>query len=126
VTLLVALLPCSPDPDAPPTVRFDLDACTDCGMLVSDPAYAAALVTKEGQTYLFDDPGCLFHYVVTQAPHVATMWFHDAADDRWLREAEVAFQTGTRSPMGSGLRAVPAGTPGALSLGAASALAVSR
>lgn len=126
MTLLVAFLACSADPDAPPTVHYDLDACTDCGMLVSDPAYAAALVTKEGTTFVFDDPGCLFHYVVTQAPHVATMWFYDGAAQRWLRDGEVAFQTGRRSPMGSGLLAVPAGTPGALTVGAASALAVSR
>ncbi len=119
------LLACTRDPSAPPTVNYDLDACTDCGMLVSDPAYAAALVTKDGKTLVFDDPGCLFHYMVTQAPAVSAMWFHDAADDRWLREDAVAFDPTGHSPMGSGLRPVLAGTPGALTVGEASSKAVS-
>ena len=119
MTLLLVLLGCSRDPDAPPEVHYDLDACADCGMLVSDPAYASALVTKEGKTLVFDDPGCLFHHLVTQAPSVGTMWFHDAAGGRWLKTGEVAFAPGAHSPMGSGLLPVPAGTHGGLGVGEA-------
>lgn len=117
---LLFLLACSTDPDAPPSVRYDLDACTECGMLVSDPAYAAALVTQDGRTLPFDDPGCLFHHVMDEAPSVRAMWFHHGAGDRWLRQTEAAFTPGTTSPMGSGLLPVPAGTPGAIGVGEAS------
>ena len=85
----------------------------------------AALVTKDDITLAFDDPGCLFHYMVQKAPAVRAMWFHDGAQDRWLREHDVAFAPGANSPMGSGLRPVPVGTPGALTVGEASTRALS-
>ncbi|GDX79070.1 hypothetical protein LBMAG42_08810 [Deltaproteobacteria bacterium] len=124
MTLLLALA-CASDPNAPPVVHYDLDACADCGMLVSDPAYASAIVTKDGKTLAFDDPGCLFHYMVTKLPDVRGMWFHDGAADHWLRESEVGFVPGSTSPMGSGLKPAPVATPGALSVGEASSQVLS-
>lgn len=125
MTLLFSLLisACASDPNAPPELRYDLDACAECSMLVSEPAYSAALVTEDGQTLPFDDAGCLFRYVLKTSPKVRGMWFFDAAGDRWLRQSEVAFTTGHASPMGSGLKAVPVGTPGAIGVGEASGLA---
>ncbi len=122
---ILIFLACAKDPNAPPEIAYDLAACADCGMLVSDPTYASALVTKDDITLAFDDPGCLFHYMVQKAPAVRAMWFHDGAQDRWLREHDVAFAPGANSPMGSGLRPVPVGTPGALTVGEASTRALS-
>ncbi len=119
--LSVLLVGCKPNLDAPPSLVWDQEVCTECGMLVGDPAYAAALVTKDGGTLPFDDPGCLFKYVLEKKPALHAMWFHDGAHDRWLREQEVAFTAGHVSPMGSGLMPVPAGTPTALTVGEASA-----
>ena len=124
MTFFLLALACARDPLAPPDVKWDVDACTDCGMLVSDPGYAAAIVQKDGTMLPFDDAGCLFRYVVAHKPEIAAMWFHDGTNDRWLRESEVAFTTSSRSPMGSGLRPVPAGTPGAIGVGEASSRAV--
>ena len=115
---LLLFFACASDPDAPPEVAFDHVSCDECGMLVSEPQHAAALITTEGKTLTFDDPGCLFRYVVKNGPHVARLWFHDAST--WLRESETAFLPGGTTPMGSGLVTVPAGTPGALTVGEAS------
>lgn len=115
---------CKSDPNAPPKIAWDHVACDHCGMLVGDPAHAAALVTREGETKVFDDPGCLFRYVVERKPSVAAMWFSDG--ETWYRESQVAFATGYTTPMGSGLHAVPVGTPNALSVGEASARALAR
>ena len=87
-------------------------------MLVSEPPHAAALVTQEGKTLTFDDPGCLFRYVVKASPRVSRMWFHD--ETAWRRESETAFVPGGTTPMGSGLITVLAGTPGAITVGEAS------
>ena len=42
--MILALLACS-DPDAPPSIAWDHAACDQCGMLVGEPASAAAIVT---------------------------------------------------------------------------------
>ncbi len=117
---------CAPNLDAPPDIAWDHAVCTECGMLVSDPAYASALIEREGKMLAFDDPGCLFKYILENHPNLHAMWFHDGSQDRWVREQEVAFTTGHVSPMGSGLMPVLAGTPGAIGVGAASALAFSK
>lgn len=123
--MLLFALACERDPNAPPVVNYDLDACVDCGMLVSDPAYSSAIVTKDGKTLPFDDPACLFHYMVAKGPEVRGLWFHDGAADQWLRENEVGFVPGPNSPMGSGLKPAPVGTPGAVSVGEASSRVLS-
>jgi hypothetical protein len=92
-------------------------------MLVGDPQTASVLVEKGGKERFFDDPGCLFKYVVDKAPAVERMWFHNG--DRWYRESEVAFEPGHATPMDYGWWAVPLGTPGSISLGEASSRVVS-
>lgn len=122
--LALMLAACTTDPNAPPKIAFDRQACAHCGMLVSEPRHAAAIVTREGRTLAFDDPGCLFDHVVKEAPSVSAMWFHDSQGDGWFRETQVAFLVDGQTPMGSGLLAVPAGTAGAVSVGEASTRAV--
>jgi hypothetical protein len=122
--MLLLLLACAADPDAPPEIAYDVAACDECGMLVGDPTHAAALVDGEGHTRVFDDPGCLFRYVAEQHPTVTRMWFSDGT--RWYREGEVGFVVGGDTPMASGLHAVPAETPGALGVGEASNRAMAK
>lgn len=117
MTLLLALA-CSTDPNAPPDVAFDRAACEHCGMLVSEPRHAAALRIRGGPEHVFDDPGCLFQFVAEHHPSIAQMWFH--TETEWVREDAVAFSVGAKTPMGSGLIAVPPGTPQAVDVGEAS------
>ena len=91
-------------------------------MLVGDPASAAVLVERDGTERDFDDPGCLFRYVVEHHPEVGKLWFSDGTT--WYRENEVGFTVDSTTPMGSGLHAVPAGTPGAIGVGEASGRAL--
>jgi hypothetical protein len=49
------------------------------------------------------------------AADVRAVWFHHLREERWLPEAKAAFVPVARTPMGYGLGAVDAGTPGALS-----------
>lgn len=126
---LAAALPlaaCGRDLDRPVPVPWDKVACDHCGMLVGEPRHAAELVTRSGDVEFFDDPGCLFRYEAERSPAVAHLWFRGGeGEDAWLSGRGVAFATGATTPMGSGLVAVPAGTPGALSLPDARARALS-
>ncbi|MBZ0235887.1 MAG: hypothetical protein K8M05_26395 [Deltaproteobacteria bacterium] len=105
-----------PLPDGPVDLVWNREPCAHCRMLVGEPAYAAQLVTTSGDVLAFDDPGCLLHYVEDQRPDVHRIWFHDSTSDRWLSPEEVGFAPGAATPMDYGLAAVPAGTPGAISL----------
>ena len=110
--------------DRPAKLVYDHVACDSCGMVVSDPRFAAQLVTHDGQRSQFDDPACLFHYVQDHAPPIAHAWFHDSRhpDDpnAWLDWQQVAFVEQAGAPMDGGVAAVPVGA-GAMSFSEASA-----
>jgi hypothetical protein len=95
-------------------------------MLISEPRFAAQLETQDGEIQSFDDPGCLLAALEARSPDVRALWFHHVREDRWLDAAHVAFEEVERTPMGHGLGAVAAGTPGALSLEQARARVAAR
>ena len=101
-------------PEGPVDVVWDKAACAACGMHVGEPPFAAQLTTKDGHTHVFDDPGCLFLYVEEHQPDVHSAYFRDHRSDRWIARESVAFVPLEKTPMGFGLAAVDAGTPGAI------------
>ncbi len=96
-------------------VVWDKESCGECGMAVSEPRFAAQLQTRDGQVINFDDPGCLFIYLLRRDPPVHAVYFHPCEGDEWLDGERVGFAATRASPMGYGLMAVPHGTPGSLS-----------
>ena len=48
-----------PSEPRPPDIAYGKDPCANCGMLINDPRFAAAYVTRNGQARLFDDIGCM-------------------------------------------------------------------
>jgi hypothetical protein len=88
-------------------------------MLIGEAAFAAQLQAQDGQVFDFDDPGCLLRFEAEREPAVHARWFHHLREERWLSGDEAAFVDVKPTPMGYGLGAVEAGTPGALPLDAA-------
>ena len=121
LVLVLVLAACGRAGRGPTSIAYDHEACAHCHMLIGDPRYAAQLVTEAGDVLDFDDPGCLLVYLAEQHPRVRALWFRDSRADRWLGGDEVRFVPGAATPMGWGLAAVSAETPGALSLEAATA-----
>lgn len=99
-------------PDEPTPVAWDREACGHCHMHVGEPRYAAQLVTGDGEVVNFDDVGCALDYLAAKQPEVHRLWFHGEGDT-WIAADDVAFLVTHATPMGSGLVAVEAGTPGA-------------
>ena len=95
-------------------------------MLISEARFAAQLETRDGAVQSFDDPGCLLAALADRNPDVRALWFHHVREERWLPGAQVAFEETGQTPMGYGLGAVAAGTPGALSLDEARARVAAR
>lgn len=85
-------------------------SCEECHMSIDDPSFAAQLQAEDGQVFDFDDPGCLFNYLLRKSPSVHAIYFHAMNGRQWLRENETAFIATKRSPMGYDLGAVPVGT----------------
>ena len=102
-------------PDAPVPIAWDRETCGHCHMHIGEPRHAAQLVTVDGEVVSFDDPGCALDYLAARRPAIHRLWFHGEGD-RWIAADDVAFLETPSTPMGSGLIAVDAGTPGAKTL----------
>lgn len=60
---VVAVLLSSCGPQGPEQVKVNKDNCDNCKMTISDPRFAAELITKKGRLYKFDDLICLRAWV---------------------------------------------------------------
>src|SRR6187399_2016459 len=90
---------------APPAIVMDRSACSRCGMLISERAYAAAIRWPDGHHQLFDEIGCLVAAVRERPTGDAHYWFHDAGDGVWITDGRPVFVVSPdiRTPMGGGI-----------------------
>ncbi|MGH7996904.1 MAG: hypothetical protein ACREFX_11180 [Opitutaceae bacterium] len=96
---------------APPDIHYGLETCADCGMIISDPHYAAAIEwraapTGPDSTAVFDDIGCLLDWrrQHPQARLVAA-WVKDVRTTAWLNAPFACYLHNRRlgTPMGWGV-----------------------
>jgi copper chaperone NosL len=90
----------------PAALRFGIDACLECRMMLSDKRFGAAIVTKAGKTLPFDSVDCMIEYLARMnAADVESLWVvNSAAADGSLIAAEQALfvhDGSMRPPMGS-------------------------
>lgn len=117
VLVVAALVRCGTRlPDSVQPIAWSSEACAHCHMLIGDPAFAAQVITTDGDVLSFDDPGCAARYLRQHRGKVHRVWFHDARGQRWLTERDVGFVRVAASPMGYGLMAVPKATADAVTL----------
>jgi len=102
--------------DAPVPVPWDKASCEGCRMLLSEPSFAVQVHRDDGEILFFDDPGEALLWLESHPTGVHEAWFHHRSEDRWLALSEVGFERAQPTPMGYGLAAVDARTPGALTL----------
>jgi len=100
----LAVSACSAKPSGPPAIEIDRTACSHCGMLISEPLYAAAYQAAGAEARVFDDIQCLREAARTESGPL-TFWFHDANDQGWIDGGAAMFVASPeiRSPMGGGL-----------------------
>jgi hypothetical protein len=103
---MTVLLACGAKPAGPPVIEIDRTACSHCGMLISELAYAAAYRADGAEARVFDDIGCLRTAARGEAGPL-TFWFHDADDREWIDGTAATFVGSPEipSPMGGGLLA---------------------
>jgi copper chaperone NosL len=74
----------------PRPVALAEEVCRHCHMTITDPRFAAELVTTRGRVYVFDDIGCLAAFVAGESVPstvVHSLWVHDFLHPDSLLEA---------------------------------------
>jgi copper chaperone NosL len=96
------------DVDTPPDIRYGEDVCDQCRMIISERRFAAAYVTRQGETRRFDDIGDLVRYHRHHAEDVAVFWVHDYDSRVWLKAEQAYFVLSPtiHTPMGHGIVAL--------------------
>ena len=97
----------------PPEIHYGSETCADCGMIIGDPHYAAAVAwraTPDGsvQTANFDDVGCLLNWQRQHADaEVVAAWVKDVRTADWLNASSALYVRSQHlnTPMGSGIAA---------------------
>lgn len=117
LTLLpVVLASCGrPDGDAAPTLRPGRDECVECGMIIADDRFAAAIIPGDAanpEPLLFDDIGDMFAFEQAH-PEIAVRrrYVHDFQTRVWIdmSQSVIVRSEHLRSPMGYGLAAIHGG-----------------
>ena len=75
---LATSVACGVRADGPPEIQVDRTVCSHCGMLISEPAYAAAYRAPGADPRVFDDIGCLLE-AAQKEPDASSLrfWFQD-------------------------------------------------
>lgn len=104
-TTLLMTAGCGVTAEGPPEIVVDRTACSHCGMLISEPLYAAAYRAPGAEGQVFDDIGCLLEAARGETGASLRFWFHDALHGGWIEGAEAVFVVSPeiRTPMGGGL-----------------------
>jgi copper chaperone NosL len=110
---LLALLGCARP--APRPLAYGAENCRHCHMTITDPRFAAELVTRTGKVYVFDDVGCLAAFAgegTVPSVDVEGLWVADyLAPDSLLDARQAVFLQveSLATPMRSGLAALRSG-----------------
>jgi nitrous oxide reductase accessory protein NosL len=123
---LLAALPfvaaCKPQKEGPEDVRWGREVCIICGMIISDPRFAAELRGgPERDLVKFDDVGDAIHWLRgqewAQDPDIE-FWVRDyETGTRWIDARTARYVTGVVSPMDYGFGAVERSGPDTMSFG---------
>ncbi|MGO8738277.1 nitrous oxide reductase accessory protein NosL [Rhodoblastus sp.] len=115
--LVVALAACQKD-KGPVEIIYGRDTCEMCGMIISEPRYAAEVrVVSDNKTHKFDDVGDAVNWLELQGVGLLgakEIWVMDSEDGKTWLDARHAFYRRGRSPMNYNFAAVATPREGAV------------
>jgi len=91
--------------DQPPEIKYGVDTCSRCHMIISEEKYASGLVASDGTTMIFDDIGEMIATVQTDGLNERRVWVHDFDSVEWI-DGTTAFYVDSHdlmTPMGMGV-----------------------
>jgi hypothetical protein len=79
--------------------------CSECNMDVEDLGYMAEIITEEGNTYFFDDIGCVVLWLKNHTPKISRMVTRTLDTRRWIDVKKAWYSRIDTTPMGYGFAA---------------------
>lgn len=108
VFLLLTACTSQPSGPQPPEISYGQEMCDQCGMMIDEPRFAAAILLTNGEYRKFDDVGEMLVYQMEHPEDQVSAWFvHDYNSQGWIR-GETAFYVRSEelhTPMGMGIAA---------------------
>lgn len=108
--ILTFLVACQSPADLsePPDIRYGEDLCTECGMIISEPRFAAAYYTVDSDARRFDDIGGMAIHHAENQEDVAHFWVHDYDTEEWIMADQAFFVMSDQihTPMDFGVIAI--------------------
>ena len=99
--LMVLLTACSAEESSgpqPPEIAYGFDTCASCGMLLSEPRFAAATLLENGETRKFDDVGEMVMYHMDHPNEMVEAWFQSRLRGRNCSVHQLRFKHAVRFP----------------------------
>ena len=95
----LALAGCVAGDTGPDAIRPDEDTCAFCRMQVSQPQFAAQVLSPDGEHLKYDDIGC-FRNALRANPKLAgaPAWVMDFSTRQWLRAADATYLLDGKEP----------------------------
>ncbi|HEX9423967.1 MAG TPA: nitrous oxide reductase accessory protein NosL [Pyrinomonadaceae bacterium] len=83
------------------------DTCSYCKMAISEKQYAAELIDSEGQTFKFDDIGCMANFIKSKKNAAKTIasFVMDFNERQWIKAEDAHYVRSSElsTPMNGGL-----------------------
>ncbi len=80
--------------------------CSECNMVIEDMPYQAQVVTQNGDTYFFDDIGCVVLWLEKYRKPIAKMATQTLDTHRWIDPKKAWYTRIAGDPMGYGFAAL--------------------
>jgi hypothetical protein len=79
--------------------------CSECNMDVEDLDYMAEIITEEGNTFFFDDIGCVVLWLKNHTPKITRIVTKTHDTHRWIDAQKAWYSRTDTTPMGYGFAA---------------------
>ncbi len=79
--------------------------CSECNMDIEDMRYEAQIILKNGNTYFFDDIGCVILWIESQKADTARIITKTLDSSKWINVKKAWYSRVAQSPMGYGFAA---------------------
>ncbi len=87
------------------TVKSKEYQCSECNMDVEDMRYEAQIITQNGDTYFFDDIGCIILWLENHQPKIVKIITKTIDTKSWIDVKKAWYSRVAPSPMGYGFAA---------------------
>ena len=94
-------------PTGPPDITYGVDICYQCGMIISDPRFAAAYRLESDVARKFDDLGEMLAALPKEEETIVEIWIHDFESEEWIdaKTAVYVHSDQLQTPMGFAIAA---------------------